>query len=65
MRTYRVSRIVELAFLPDRFERPADFDLADYWDRSVAEYAGGLQSFVATLKVRGEELDRLAEWLSL
>jgi len=61
MRTYRVSRIVELAFLPDRFERPADFDLADYWDRSVADYAGTLPSFVTTVKVRGEGLDRLAD----
>jgi predicted DNA-binding transcriptional regulator YafY len=61
MRTYRVSRILELVLCADRFERPADFDLAEYWDRSVAEYAGGLQSFVATVKVRGEGLDRLAD----
>ena len=61
MRTYRVSRVLELSFLADRFERPADFDLADYWDRSVAEYAGSLTSFVATVKVRGEGLDRLAD----
>lgn len=61
MRTYRVSRILELVLLADRFERPADFDLAEYWDRSVAEYAGGLQSFAATVKVRGEGLDRLAD----
>jgi predicted DNA-binding transcriptional regulator YafY len=61
MRTYRVSRIVELAFLPERFERPADFDLADHWDRSLAEYARSLPSFVATVMVRGEGLDRLSE----
>jgi predicted DNA-binding transcriptional regulator YafY len=61
MRTYRVSRLLELAFLPGRFERPAEFDLADYWDRSVAEYAGSLPSFVTTVQVRGEGLDRLAD----
>jgi predicted DNA-binding transcriptional regulator YafY len=59
MRTYRVSRIDDLAML-DRFERPDDFDLADYWDRSVAAYAGSLPQFVATLMIRGEGPERLA-----
>jgi predicted DNA-binding transcriptional regulator YafY len=60
LRTYRVSRIVDLELLVDRFERPDDFDLAEYWDRSVAEYAKSLPSFVATVKVRGEGLERLS-----
>ena len=30
-RTYRVSRIISAEKLPDRFERPAGFDLATYW----------------------------------
>jgi predicted DNA-binding transcriptional regulator YafY len=60
LRTYRVSRILDLTLLPDRFERPDSFDLADYWDRSVAEYAASLPSFTATLKVRGEGVERLA-----
>jgi predicted DNA-binding transcriptional regulator YafY len=60
LRTYRVSRIIDLALLPARFHRPEDFDLADYWDRSVADYAGALPSFAARLKVRGEGLERLA-----
>jgi predicted DNA-binding transcriptional regulator YafY len=60
LRTYRVSRILDLVPLPDRFERPEDFDLADYWDRSVAAYSESLPSFLATLKVRGDGLERLA-----
>jgi predicted DNA-binding transcriptional regulator YafY len=60
LRTYRVSRIVELTVLEDRFERPAEFDLADYWDRSVDAYARSMPSFVATIRVRGEGLERLA-----
>ena len=60
MRTYRISRIDELAIL-DRFERPDDFDLAEYWDRSVAAYAGSLPRFAATVKLRGDGLDRLAQ----
>ncbi|HVV10746.1 YafY family protein [Amycolatopsis sp.] len=30
-RTYRVSRILELEELGETFERPAEFDLAEYW----------------------------------
>ena len=59
MRTYRVSRIDDLAML-DRFERPDDFDLAAYWDRSVAAYADSLPRFAATVKLRGDGLERLA-----
>ncbi len=60
LRTYRVSRILALTLLPDVFDRPEDFDLADYWDRAVARYAASLPSFVATIRVRGEGLERLA-----
>jgi len=59
MRTYRVSRIDDLAML-DRFERPDDFDLAEYWDRSVAAYAGSLPRFAVKVKLRGDGLERLA-----
>ena len=60
MRTYRVSRILDLTPLPDRFERPEDFDLADYWDKSVAAYAESLPSFAAIVKLRGEAFERLS-----
>jgi predicted DNA-binding transcriptional regulator YafY len=61
LRTYRVSRILEPSMLQDRFERPEDFGLAEYWDRSVAAYSDSLPSFVATVKVRSGGLERLAE----
>jgi predicted DNA-binding transcriptional regulator YafY len=32
IRTYRVSRILDLETLDERFERPEGFDLADYWE---------------------------------
>jgi predicted DNA-binding transcriptional regulator YafY len=60
-RTYRVSRIADLALLDGRFERPEDFDLAAYWERSVAAYQGSLPSFVAVLRVRGEAVERFPE----
>jgi predicted DNA-binding transcriptional regulator YafY len=60
-RTYRISRIVELAILTDRFERPADFDLADYWQTSVTAYQQSLPSFEATVKVLAAAVDRLGD----
>jgi len=38
-RTFRVDRVVSTSLLDTRFERPADFDLADAW----AEIAGELE----------------------
>lgn len=60
IRTYRVSRIVDLTILPDRFERPAEFDLADYWERSVAAYEASLPSFPAVVRIRGDGIARLS-----
>ena len=37
-RTYRVSRILSLEPLAERFERPADFDLAAYWRSWSADF---------------------------
>ena len=37
-RTYRVSRIRNLEILEAAARRPADFDLADYWERSIAQF---------------------------
>jgi predicted DNA-binding transcriptional regulator YafY len=62
-RTYRVSRIQDLALLEDRFERPAAFELADYWEQSVTAYEDSLPSFVATARVRGDGLERLPDVL--
>jgi predicted DNA-binding transcriptional regulator YafY len=60
-RTYRVSRILDLDLMPDRFERPDDFDLAEHWDRSVAAYEESLPSFTVVVRVRGDGLDRLPD----
>jgi predicted DNA-binding transcriptional regulator YafY len=59
IRTYRVSRILELAILPERFERPDEFDLAACWERSVAAYEDSLPSFPAIIRIRGDGLARL------
>ncbi len=38
LRTYRVSRIQDVTPIDEHFERPADFDLARYWEASVSHY---------------------------
>ncbi|MFF5991061.1 helix-turn-helix transcriptional regulator [Prauserella flavalba] len=43
VRTYRVSRVAESEPLDEKFERPADFDLAGWWQRSSAEFERSLR----------------------
>lgn len=43
VRTYRVARITATQPLEERFERPADFDLASWWQRSCAAFERSLQ----------------------
>ncbi|ALG14911.1 helix-turn-helix transcriptional regulator [Kibdelosporangium phytohabitans] len=50
IRTYRVSRITTVEELDSRFERPADFDLATWWQQSSAQFERSLQQF--TVRVR-------------
>jgi predicted DNA-binding transcriptional regulator YafY len=53
--TYRVNQILELTTPEDddsRFDRPLDFDLADYWAKQVAEFR--------TRLIQGEALIRLS-----
>jgi predicted DNA-binding transcriptional regulator YafY len=43
IRTYRVSRITGVEELDDKFERPTDFDLAGWWQKSSAQFERSLQ----------------------
>jgi predicted DNA-binding transcriptional regulator YafY len=47
-RTYRVSRIRNVEILDTTARRPADFDLASYWEQSAAEFREKLPQFRAT-----------------
>ncbi len=38
MRTYRVSRVHDVSTLDESFVRPEDFELAEYWNASVAGF---------------------------
>jgi predicted DNA-binding transcriptional regulator YafY len=47
-RTYRVSRMREAAILDRPGNRPAEFDLGAYWERSAAEFREKLPRYYAT-----------------
>ncbi|MFL6144326.1 MAG: helix-turn-helix transcriptional regulator [Labedaea sp.] len=50
--SHRVNQIVELCTLPERFERPGDFDLATYW-RSYRDRSRPCDEAVVRLSPRG------------
>jgi len=50
-RTYRVSRIRECEVTDQPGERPPEFDLAEYWRQSAAEFQAALPRFYATIRV--------------
>jgi predicted DNA-binding transcriptional regulator YafY len=61
LRTYRISRIVSLETVADRFVRPEDFDLAEHWERAVSAYESSLPSFEAQVRVREPSLWRVSD----
>lgn len=58
-RTYRVSRIERARILAKASERPADFDLAQYWTSSTKQFQDGWVRVSATLRLE----PRAAEWV--
>ena len=62
IRTYRVGRMVDVEAVDEPFERPASFDLADWWTRASREYERSNYTGTATIRLspRGRAL---AGWL--
>jgi predicted DNA-binding transcriptional regulator YafY len=50
-RTYRVSRVRELALMDDRFERPAGFNLPAYWSDNTQRLETELHQGRATVRL--------------
>jgi predicted DNA-binding transcriptional regulator YafY len=50
-RTYRVSRIRDVRITDRPANRPADFDLVDYWKQSAAEFKASLPRFYAKIRI--------------
>ncbi|WP_248837621.1 WYL domain-containing protein [Frankia sp. AgKG'84/4] len=50
-RTYRVGKILSLTATDERFDRPADFDLAGYWAGWTSRYEAGVYRAEATVRL--------------
>ncbi|MEZ4732610.1 MAG: WYL domain-containing protein [Caldilineaceae bacterium] len=59
-RTYRVTRIQTATVTAAQAVRPADFDLAAYWEQAKIEFKAGLPTYYATIRVAPETVERLA-----
>jgi predicted DNA-binding transcriptional regulator YafY len=59
LRTYRVSRILEATCLPERFERPAAFDLATHWEATATAFEATTRRLEVLVRVRAEAIDDL------
>ncbi|MCA9927343.1 MAG: YafY family transcriptional regulator [Anaerolineales bacterium] len=51
MRVYRVADLVDVRLLDETFVRPADFDLAAFWQAWCAERKAGFASYTAVLRI--------------
>jgi predicted DNA-binding transcriptional regulator YafY len=61
VRTYRVSRVAGARLYEDRFERPADFDLASFWAEASSAYERATPRIELTLRVRPERVPWLLD----
>ncbi len=58
-RTYRVTKIRDLSVSDETFERPAAFDLADWWGATSRRFEAEILTDRATLRLSAEGLRRL------
>jgi predicted DNA-binding transcriptional regulator YafY len=58
-RTYRVSRIAAAVMLDEPSRRPANFDLAEHWERAATEFRDRLPRVYVTMLAAREALARL------
>jgi predicted DNA-binding transcriptional regulator YafY len=62
MRTYRVSRMRSVTPLATTFHRPARFDLAKHWKKSVTELEAQRRRYDATLLLSPQAAESLIRW---
>jgi predicted DNA-binding transcriptional regulator YafY len=62
MRTYRVSRMRAVTPLAVSFQRPARFDLAKHWQKSVRELEAQRRRYDATLLLSPQAAESLIRW---
>jgi predicted DNA-binding transcriptional regulator YafY len=61
LRTYRISRIVDLHVLDERFERPEGFDLAECWQNCLRLFDARRHQGEATLRLSPSVFCRLPQ----
>ncbi|HAJ60199.1 MAG TPA: transcriptional regulator, partial [Cyanobacteria bacterium UBA8543] len=59
VRSYRISRVCHAAIADTPCIRPAGFNLAEYWQQSMAEFQANLPRYVITVRVHPEVMSRL------
>lgn len=57
LRTFRAERVVSIEELPERFERPADFDLERYWRSSQTAMERPVEWYEAVVQVQNDALE--------
>lgn len=58
-RNYRVSRIVSATLLSEQFERPDQFHLKSYWEKSKADFINRLPEYHVQVEMRRSILTRI------
>ncbi|MEU2282136.1 WYL domain-containing protein [Streptomyces sp. NPDC013178] len=61
VRTYRVSQILRIRVLEDRFDRPHDFDLASHWRSSLEEFDARRHQGEAVVRLSPRILEQLPD----
>src|SRR3569832_1889221 len=64
VRTYRIARVLDCTALDDPFDRPADFDLAAYWQAATLRLEAEMHPNVAVVRLArfgGKLLDALSQ----
>ena len=64
VRTFRISRITEMALLDGRFEYPSGFNLEAYWTESIRRYEEDLHPNRAEIRLSPRGLDLMEELLA-
>lgn len=59
--TYRVSQILSLETLEERFTRPADFDLAAYWKSYLDDFEARRHRGTAVVRLSPDGVERLPD----
>ncbi len=59
LRSYRISRIQEASVMDAPCVLPEDFDLAEFWERSVADLRASVPRYAATVRVQSGLLRKM------